>query len=175
MPQILSIFSEHDRFIRRYMPMSREMYAMAFRLLQQPEEAEDVVQDVMLALYERRHSLPPEASELPYVLAMIRNRCIDRLRTPRPETLAPPGEEEGSGSEPLTPSPEAQLEARDYLEHILGGLPPRAAEVIRLRLVDGLSFEDIARQMGITAGNARVILSRTLQEIKRTPPKTDTR
>lgn len=146
--------------------MSREMYAMAFRILQIQEEAEDVVQDVLLTLYERRRSLPPEAAEIGYVMAMVRNRCIDRLRALSTQPLAPPGEEVSSGSEPLTASPEEQIEARDYLEHLLQSLPEKARLIVQLRLIDDLSFEEIEQQTGISQGNARVILSRAMKEIK---------
>lgn len=172
---LFHIPNEHERFVRRYMPMHRSMFAMAFRLMQNEEDAEDVVQDVLLTLYERRDYLPPEAVEQSYVVAMVRNRCIDLLRAPQTQSLAPPDDDDDPSSnsehtshipEPTTPSSEAQLEAHDYLTHLLAKLPDRTRQLVKLRLVDGLSFDEIAERTGITAVNARVILSRTLKELQ---------
>lgn len=147
--------------------MSRDMYTMAYRLLQQQQEAEDIVQDVLLTLYERRDEFPPEASDKSYVLAMVRNRCIDRLRSPHYESLSPPDESSTTIAEPMVDSPEAQLEAQDYLDHILASLPERTQQIVRLRLVDDLSFDQIAAATGISATNARMIVSRTLRELRK--------
>lgn len=143
------------------MPMSRDMYTMAFRLLQQPEEAEDIVQDILLELYERGDSQSKS-----YVMAMVRNRCIDRMRGKplSPEPLSPTGAR--GEEEPIGPSPEAQIEARDYLEQILQSLPEQVRTIVRLRIIDGLSFDEIAERTGMTAGNARVIVSRCLNQLK---------
>lgn len=142
------------------MPMSRDMYTMAFRLLQQPEEAEDIVQDILLELYEREQDLKDKS----YVMAMVRNRCIDRMRTSLPHPLSPEGER--GEEEPIGPSPEAQIEARDYLEQILQSLPEQVRTIVRLRIIDDLSFDEIAERTGLTAGNARVIVSRCLNQLK---------
>lgn len=156
------------------MPMSRDMYTMAFRLLQQPEEAEDIVQDILLELYERPLSPDPsppkgkgednELKDKKYVMAMVRNRCIDRMRTSLPLPLSPEGER--GEEEPIGPSPEAQIEARDYLEQILQSLPEQVRTIVRLRIIDDLSFDEIAERTGLTAGNARVIVSRCLNQLK---------
>lgn len=154
-----------DIFTLHYAPMRPALVRLAYRLLQDRDEAEDVVQDIMLQLYERRDQFPIRGADETFVKRMVRNRCIDRLRQMPPDT---PLEDENDSPppEPIVDSFEKQFEAADYLTHLLNGIPQPARKIVELRLLDDLSFEEIEKQTGISAGNARVILSRTLKKMR---------
>ena len=72
---------DSKEFSQVVMPHSRRMFAVAFRFLQRPEEAEDLLQDVMMKLWQIRDSLPPDKELLPFLLTVVRNLCLDRLRS----------------------------------------------------------------------------------------------
>lgn len=147
-------------FERHYRPMLPKLYSLAFRLLRSEEDAKDVVQDVLLKLWQIRDQLPPDGAELAFVLSMVRNRCINLLRDYHTEPL----QEESVTT--IEPSPDTRFEAQDYLQHLLDMLPEKPRLIVQLRIIEGLSFEQIEQQTGISAGNARVILSRTLQQLR---------
>lgn len=151
---------EELHFEQHYRPMFPQLYSLAFRLLRSEEDAKDVVQDVLLKLWQIRDQLPPDGAELPFVLSMVRNRCINLLRDCHTEPL------QDEAVSPMEPSPDVRFEAQDFLNHLLAMLPEKPRLIVQLRIVEGLSFEQIEQQTGISAGNARVILSRTLQQLR---------
>lgn len=162
--------SESIEFSQRVMPHSRRMFAVAFRFLQRPEEAEDVLQDVMMKLWQMRDSLPPDKELLPYLLTVVRNQCIDRLRSRQViddnievSNIA----ELGIGDAPL--STDDKVEEKDRLRHLLGlitQLPPDQQEVLRLRAIEDLSTEEISKKMNIQPDNVRQLLSRARKRLR---------
>lgn len=162
---------EVPTFEQHYLPMSGAMYDLAYRLLQSEEDAEDVVQDILLRLYEHRDQYAPPGADRSYVLTMVRNLCIDYLRT-KPDVPIKEESDEDDEMPTLTPrelitdSFERQMEADDYLAKLLDSLPDRARQIVRMRIIEDLSFEEIESLTGITQGNIRVILSRTLQKLR---------
>lgn len=150
------------------MPLTRDLFAMAYRLLQDEDEAQDVVQDVLTKLWLIRSELPPEGADKIYCLTMVRNRCLDRLRQQQVIPLQHVTDENESewGNIPDESDSCSALEAQDYLDRLLEDLPPKARQIIELRLRDGFSFREIEQLTGISEGNARVILTRTLKRLR---------
>lgn len=169
-----SLRREEKRFEEHYMPMTGDLFALAYRLLQDEEEARDIVQDVLGKLWQLRSDLPPEGADKPYCLTMVRNRCIDSLRQQQIIKLQRLETDEDTPSfpEPAADDFYAAFEAQDYLEYLLKELPPRARQLVELRLRDGFSFKEIELLTGISEGNARVILTRTLQQLRQAPEQT---
>ena len=56
------------------------LYALAYNLLRNRDEARDCVQDVYSELWIKRDMIEPDKPPLPYVLTMVRNNCLDRLK-----------------------------------------------------------------------------------------------
>ena len=71
--------TDATQFKETYLPFSRMMYAEAVRLLGDPGEAEDAVQDVYVRLWQRRDALGTVDNKRAYVMAMVRNRCLTLL------------------------------------------------------------------------------------------------
>lgn len=136
--------------------------------MQDEDDARDIVQDVLTKLWQQRHNLPPDGADKPYCLAMVRNRCIDNLRQQQilPLQRLEKDDETFSIPEPTAPDSYASFEAQNYLESILKELPPKARQIVELRLRDGLSFKEIEQLIGISEGNARVLLTRTLKRLR---------
>lgn len=162
--------SASTEFSQRIMPHSRRMFAVAYRYMQQPEEAEDVLQDVMLKLWQIRLQLPPDPKLLPYLLSMVRNLCIDRLRARH--TINNNMEISNIAELDIGDSPadiDDRVEEKDRLRHMLGliaQLPPDQQEVLRLKAFDDLSTEEIAEKMNIKPETVRQHLSRGRKKLR---------
>lgn len=163
-----SLRSEEKRFEEHYAPMNRSLFALAYRLMQDEDEARDIVQDVLVKLWQQRSDLPPDGADKAYCMTMVRNLCIDRLRrqqlvaTERLDT----DDEPPSFPEPADTGFYDAYEAQDYLDCLLKELPTKARQIVELRLRDGFSFKEIEQLTGISEGNARVILLRTLKQLR---------
>ena len=159
---------DSKEFSQVVMPHSRRMFAVAFRYLQRPEEAEDLLQDVMVKLWQIRDSLPPGKDLLPFLLTVVRNLCLDRLRSRqiKDDTI----EDVDITLDYLQPLDiDDKVEEKDRLRHLLGlinQLPPDQQKVLRLRAIDDLSTDEIAKQLNITPENVRQLLSRARKRLR---------
>ena len=152
------------------MPHSRRMFAVAYRYLQRPEEAEDALQDVMVKLWQIRDNLPPDKSLLPFLLVTVRNLCIDRLRAR--QTIDSNMEVSNIADIDDGESPadiDDLVEEKDRLRHLLGlipQLPPDQQKVLRLRAIDELTTEETANRMNIQPEYVRQLLSRARKKLR---------
>ena len=134
--------------------------------MQVAEEAEDVVQDTMARLWNAREKLPPEAELLPYMIKVTRNICIDRLRARQESEPDTDIENIPSDDGPMTDN---GVEDRDRLRQVtllIKQLPADQQRAIKLKAMDDLSNEQIARLTGWQQDNIRQLLSRARKKLK---------
>lgn len=138
------------------------------------KDAEDIVGEAFLRLMDRIGRggyADKEDEELKRILMRIcRNLVIDEQRRAgrvRMESFDDyPGEEEPDPS----PTPEEIAEERDEARRaraVLISLPPEQRCILEMRLVEGLSFAQIAKELGITENNAAVRFFRAKEEAAR--------
>lgn len=72
-----------DEFTEKVLPLSERLIRFAGSFLKEREDARDVVQDVLMTLWEKRGEL--ERIDLPgaFAMRMVRNRCLDRIKRGR--------------------------------------------------------------------------------------------
>jgi RNA polymerase sigma factor (sigma-70 family) len=120
---------------------------------------DDAVQEVLLALHEKRHTYDPSKPFGPWLAAIARYKWIDRLRAMK---VAPM--QELSDDLVVTDHGEAVQSARS-LEILLARLKPAQAEVIRLVKLRGLSIEEAAARTGQTISLVKVNIHRGLARL----------
>jgi len=127
--------------------------------------ARDVVQDAFVRLWRKP---PPDGSQLrAWLFAVCRSRAIDLLRRRGRQVDDDGGLIARSVAE--SPSPDAALAAGDTaaaLFALVDTLPPRHAEVVRLKFRDDLSYAEIADVTGLTATNVGFILHTALKTLR---------
>ena len=150
-----------EEFIDLYLQLEDGLYRMAFRLLESQAEAEDAVQDLFIKIWSRIDSLERVRYPQAWCLTLMRNHCIDRLRAKAGQQTVPveenlPAEEELERSARMKRAWEAVL-----------ALPPKSRELLRLRLVEDLSYEEISRQTGLSQNALRVAFHRLKNHLKK--------
>ncbi|MHC5038209.1 MAG: RNA polymerase sigma factor [Planctomycetota bacterium] len=154
-----------EALIRKY---SRLVYAKAYSLVHQREEAEDLVQETFLKAFEARERLREPEKFPQWILSIARNRAIDTLRR---RNLPLPLEEGMDPPDPQVEEPGGGMEAgemRKRLFDALTALPERHRLAITLRYLEGMDYRGIEAAMGITNGAVRGILARSLQTLRKT-------
>nr|AHF25429.1 RNA polymerase sigma-70 factor [uncultured bacterium Contig39] len=152
-------------FQAAYLPLAERFWQVAWYILEDAAEADDAVQELFLRLWERRDVLDGIHSPKAYGLILLRNLCLDRLRQRR--------RLESDGELPECGTPGRQDEAVDERERLakvlaaVKSLPERQREVLTLRTLDGLSYEEIARRTGLKPLTLRVLLSQARNQLKR--------
>lgn len=155
------MMSDPTEFIRAVMPYSRKMFAVAYRFLQRADEAEDVVQDILVKLWQLRDYLPPDNQLEPYILALTRNLSIDRFRSRHVADEEDFPAEEGIEDE--------WVENTDRLKLTLGlmkQLPDDQRKVLHLKVFEELSNEQIGNLLKLKPDNVRQLLSRARRKLK---------
>ena len=153
-------------FKQRFMPHHRLLYRVAYHLTGNAQDAEDLLQDLYLKLWQKRDDLPDEAAKEAYLVSMMRHLFVDQHRLKRLDASA---ELKNADGPPDERSLDRQIDARDevtQMEGLINELSERDAKVIRMHLMDDRSYEEIERDTGLTQGNIRIIVMRTRKKLK---------
>ena len=153
-------------FKQRFMPHYRLLYRVAYHLTGNEQDAEDLLQDLYLKLWQKRDDLPDEAINDAYLATMMRNLFVDQRRLKHVDASAELKNEEGPPDER---SLDRQIDARDearQMEGLISELPERDAKIIQMHLVDDRSYEEIEHDTGLSQGNVRIIVMRTKKKLK---------
>jgi RNA polymerase sigma factor (sigma-70 family) len=140
---------------------------VAYRFLRRQEEAEDAVQEVFVKLWNRKDKLDEYDSIEALAITTIKNYCIDQLRKKR--TLSIDGDLNYISITLNEPTPYERLEnieTSGILNNIIGNLPGLYKDVVIMREIDGLSYEEISQITGQNVNTLRVNLSRARNMIK---------
>jgi RNA polymerase sigma-70 factor (family 1) len=168
---------EASGFKEKVLPLSRRLYRYAERLLGNAHDAEDVVQDIWMKLWERKDKLEVVESMEAFAYRITRNHCLDRIKRKRPQYYDDREEtayrfEEADGS----PGPDQSLELKDAMEkvnHMMAKLPEQQQTLLQLRDIEGLEYEEIAGITGLEINAIRVNISRARKKLRETLQKTD--
>jgi RNA polymerase sigma factor (sigma-70 family) len=154
-------------FKERVLPMKDKLFRFAFRMLQNVEEAEDVIQDVMAGVWVRRDEWGQWKSMEAYCMTATRNNCIDRIRKRqhrREQERAIP-----MGSGPQDPYEKMMGKELSYrIRQCMAALPENQQMVVHLREVEGFSYNEIAEVLQISLDQVKVNLFRGRHAIRKT-------
>ncbi len=154
--------------VRRYQD---RLYNLAYRVLANQEEAEEVVQDTFLRIHEGESNFRASNVFAGWLFRIAQNACLDILRVRQKEvanlsfdqTAIATGEEETrqavvgqiadskAGPEELL----RQTEQARLIENSLNMLPEEQRIVVVLRDIEGFAYEDIAAIIGASSGTVR--------------------
>ena len=157
---------EAETFKQRFFSFHPKLYRIALALVESPEDAEDILQEAYTKLWSKRDSLEAVQQPEAFAVTIVRNLCLDFLRSPRTNSRSEPLETVILHCED---SPERQVETRDQLRQVvrlIQELPPNQQQVIRLRGMEDCSMEEIAEITGFSPANVRTLLSRARKYIK---------
>lgn len=163
------------RLMRAHLPRA---YATAYRLLGQPQEAEEVAQEAMLRVW--RHAAGFDARRAQFSTWLYRivvNLALDRLRRAGTAPRAVPLEQAAEAAD-AAPDAEARLLARAQGRSVaaaLAALPERQRAAVVLVHYEGLSGRDAALVLGMTPKAVESLLYRALKTLRRTMLDEDAR
>lgn len=153
-----------ENFKKVFLPYHRKLYGIAYRILGNQIDAEDIVQEIYIKLWHRRTELESLINPESYAVTLLKNSCLDFIRKVKPELS-----EIYETNMPLDDSLISRIEDREqlvYVQNIIEKLPAQQKQVIKLKVWDNLSNEEIENVTGLTQGNIKVIISRARKTIK---------
>jgi RNA polymerase sigma-70 factor (ECF subfamily) len=144
-------------------------YGLALRTLRDGGEAEDVVQESFLALWRQAERLDPTRGVRSYLLTIVHNKTIDRLRRKgrRPEAALEFAEAVPDQSEDLAESVARQAEG-ETVRAAMVSLPPEQRRTVEMTYFGGLTISEVANLMSVPVGTVKSRLRLALQHLRRT-------
>ncbi|HEV3270617.1 MAG TPA: sigma-70 family RNA polymerase sigma factor [Candidatus Methylacidiphilales bacterium] len=155
-----------ETVIRTY---SRRVYVVAYAILQDVSEAEDVVQETFLKAHHQRGKLREPEKFPAWLLTVTRNGARDRLRRRRPQADVATFDTMVDHRAATPGSAMEQEEHQAHLRRALATLPEEHRTALTLRYLEGLDYRAIETAMGLSNGALRGILGRALGTLRRMP------
>ncbi|BES62020.1 RNA polymerase sigma factor [Dysgonomonas capnocytophagoides] len=156
---------DSSTFKEKYIPYHQKMFRVAYRLVEDVCDAEDLVQETYIKMWNKRDDLLLVDNAESYCITMLRNLCLDFIRS-RARHPSQSSEDLQIADKVEIVSEIEQKEDMLYVESLLKQLPEQQQQVIKLRHFDDCSSEEIEQIMGLTSVNVRVLLSRARKRIK---------
>jgi len=146
----------------------QRIYNFCIRLLRGTDEAEEIVQKVFVALWEQKHQLDESTPLPPYLFSIARYMVYQEFRN---EVYRKAAFEEIANSETgfreITKDEVLFAELCDILQKLIEQLPTRQKEIFRLSRNSGLSYKEIAIQLGITENTVDTQIRRALDYLRK--------
>lgn len=152
-------------FNHTILPLAKNVYSFALNMLGNPDDSADITQDVMIKLWLSRNELKHVDSPKAWALTITRNLCLDWLKKQKPTYDEQEVIRNGGCARDTLQQLEAQ-ETAQAVHKIIDTLPDNQREVMILREIEELEFEEIAQITGLTTNHIRVLLSRGRTEVK---------
>ncbi len=152
-----------------YRLTSAKLFGVCLRILGERSEAEDVLQEVYVTVWRKAADFDAErASPLTWLIAIARNRSIDRLRASKHSRHMAPIEAADDVADSGTMADVALENAQDYarLHGCLDGLEAKERSALRGAFFDGNTYEDLATRMNVPLGTMKSWIRRAMMKLK---------
>ena len=155
-------------FDRVYELFSHKLFSFVFKILKNEAEADDIVQEVFVKIWESRHKLVDYKSLSSYIFTIAYNHSIDLIRkrinnTKYLEHL------KNSASICVSPTTVTQIEFGELskqVERLIANLPERQKQVYLLHREDGLNYPEIAEKLGISKNTVENHMAKALKYLR---------
>jgi len=150
------------------LPLKNELFRLALRITQNRVEAEDVVQETMIKVWNRREQWPQLESIEAFCLTICRNLSLDKVRRmdSQVQSLAddmdPTDFSHASNPEQVV----IQNDRTRLVRQLIGELPERLRTCMQLRDLEGKSYRDIAAILHLTEQQVKINIFRARQTVR---------
>lgn len=157
---------ENISFRTAVLPLSNRLFRLALRITMNKAEAEDVVQDTLLKVWEHRGEWERIDNLEAFAISTCRNRALDLVKRAGRNTASLDVVDDRK----QTADNELRLmEAREQLSlvrQLMDGLPELQRTIMLLRDIEGKTYQEIAQFLGISETQVKVYLHRARTKIK---------
>lgn len=155
-------------FDRVYELYSHKLFSFVFKILKNEAEADDIVQEVFVKIWESRHKLEDYKLVNSYIFTIAYNNSIDLIRkrinnTKYLEHL------KNSAVINVTPNVISQIEFNElniHAEKLIANLPERQKQVYLLHREEGLTYPEIAEKLGISKNTVENHMVKALKYLR---------
>jgi RNA polymerase sigma-70 factor, ECF subfamily len=172
-PAVMRRVAEGDSvaFERVYDAFSGILYSLALRILEQPEDTEELLQEVFIKIWkDARDYDPRRGAPLAWAITITRHKAIDKIRsTARRLRLYEAAQAEAKSNSAPLPQPINDAESSENAQAVresLGRLPPEVRESIELAFFSGLSHSQIASRLSLPLTTVKSRIRRAMMQLR---------
>ena len=150
------------------LPLKNELFRLALRITLNRAEAEDVVQETMIKVWNRRDRWDEIESMEAFCLTICRNISLDKIKKAENQNQSL-NDEHDAPDRSYASNPEEQAEQRDkvlLIRRLLDNLPEKQRSAMQLRDFEGKSYKEIAGILAISEEQVKINIFRARQTIK---------
>ncbi len=156
-----------DEFKKRYLAYHKRLYQLAFVLTSDPQDAEDLLQDLYLKIWQIRDRIADISNHEAFMATVMRRIFYDKVRANGADGQSIPLAE----AQNVTAATDISQQFDDQeelaqLEDFIGELPPKEQKVIRMHILEDRNYKEIGSITGLTPGSIRILVMRAKNKIK---------
>ncbi len=151
------------------LPLKNELYRLALRITLNPAEAEDIVQETMIKVWNRRDQWDEIESIEAFCLTICRNLALDKMHKMENQNQSLDEGVHDAPDRSFSSNPEEQAMQQDRLaliRRLIDALPEKQRTVMQLRDFEGKSYKEIAGIMAISEEQVKINIFRARQAIR---------
>lgn len=150
-----------------YQRTSPKLYGICLRLLADESEAQEVLQDIYVTVWQKASRYDDtRASPITWLAVMARNKAIDRLRARKPGADDLDAVENVADASPSAFEIIEQGQEQDRLSNCLDELEPNHGAMIRAAFLDGATYAELAERESVPLGTMKSWIRRALLRLR---------
>ena len=156
-----------DAFNVLYWEYHAAIYANALKLIKDPVIAEDIVQEVFVTLWGKRHTIDPEQDIAGWLFVISHHKTIDQLKRKLKQALVQKDLSIFREDHSVIVNADIKEEQLSAIEEAMDKLSPQKRKVFELCKVEGRTYKKAAEEMHISKYTVKEYLSEALVSIKK--------
>lgn len=148
---------------------SIQAYSLAYKILANRDEAEDITQEVFVSLWQNNNYQPHRGALKPFLMTLVRSRSIDKMRRRGSHHRFLQRWQRASAPHQNTPPPLDTVshdEQAQLLQTALSSLSPQEREILEIAYYNGSSQSQIAKQLNIPLGTVKSRSRKALKKLR---------
>lgn len=155
-----------EAFKSRVLPVKDKLYRYTLRLLKNEDEAKDVVQETMIKVWNKRDEMHTYENMEAWCMRVARNLSLDKLKSKHNQSVDLESARELQSSDQSPYSSTEQSDTMQAVNNYIDQLPEVQKQVIRLRDVEGFSYQEISEILNQNLNTVKVNLFRARKYVR---------
>lgn len=155
-------------FTRDILPLKNVLFRTALRITMNREEAEDIVQDTLLKLWERHEEMSSISNLESFAISAARNLALDRIALHQNKVITLNEELHDTADSSVSVHEQLVMgERTDMLHQLINQLPEKQRTALHLRDIEGKTYREIGEIMGISESDVKINIYRGRDFLKK--------
>ncbi len=148
------------------LPLKNKLFRFALKMIHSVAEAEDIVQEVMIKVWDQRDSMKEIKNIEAWCVRLTKNLTLDKIKSKHSKTQSFAVHMELETSK-ISPHKQTELnDSMNKIKQLIQNLPEKQRQIIQLRDIEEFSYQEITEALGITIDQVKVNLFRARKTIR---------